>query len=476
MRCGTIIVCLLSAVTLCASQQVNKAMVAQISTFPYEDALNKGGLSFETKDGSDLLRRRLLIASNGDVGFNLPEGSLPEASIHAAGGILAQQARFVDGVDALTLTATTNVTAHTVSASLGALSEVRSSSVVASRVEASDTVLTRDVEAAQVRASAGVAAHELSAVENVKTKKLFATELVNASEVVTTSIKTAGIPFDEVWESHANEMCQDQSDKPENAVAGADTADTCIAACMRVSSCAGVTFHPDPSLREGVEANCYMAFDSCVNITDGLTPAATVYHRPMVRVLDMADELLAAKAEIARLRSQMASLEATVTSFTESLSATVATLNGQVAALPAVATSGSYNDLSNKPEISSLSGSLAYSSLIGLPALTFAVGFDRSGTYTACAQGPNRKKDYICPGLWVGATRNVHDVDMPSATDRICVLSESAASELDWHSQEVGCKVHVVGSIWRLTAKVSDVSDAIDAYAECEAICFTLRY
>ena len=38
------------------AQDVDVGLVAQISTYAYDDALNKGGLSFETKDGNDLLQ------------------------------------------------------------------------------------------------------------------------------------------------------------------------------------------------------------------------------------------------------------------------------------------------------------------------------------------------------------------------------------------------------------------------------------
>jgi hypothetical protein len=39
-----------------SAQDVDVGLVAQISTYAYDDALNKGGLSFETKDGNDLLK------------------------------------------------------------------------------------------------------------------------------------------------------------------------------------------------------------------------------------------------------------------------------------------------------------------------------------------------------------------------------------------------------------------------------------
>jgi hypothetical protein len=47
-----------------AGQEVDVGLVAQISTYAYDDALNRGGLSFETKDGNDLLQvHTYLIAS-----------------------------------------------------------------------------------------------------------------------------------------------------------------------------------------------------------------------------------------------------------------------------------------------------------------------------------------------------------------------------------------------------------------------------
>mmetsp|Transcript_5448 Transcript_5448/g.12722 ORF Transcript_5448/g.12722 Transcript_5448/m.12722 type:complete len:527 (+) Transcript_5448:3-1583(+) len=451
----------LSFYARCARCQ-ERAMVAQIATFPYDDALNKGGISFETKDGSDLLRRRLLIASNGDVGFNLPEGSLPEASIHASGDILANKARFTDSVDALSVVATTNVSAHTISAALGVMTQVSASNIAATTVESSDKVLTRDVEAARVHASASVEAREVSVTEDVRTKKVYAAELVNASEVVTTSIKSGGIPFDEVWESHTNEICQDQSDKAENAVVNASSADMCIAACMRVSNCAGVTFYPDPSSREGVDAHCYMAYGACVNISDTLTPVATVYHRPMVRVLDMADELMAAKSEIARLRAEMAALSASMTALSASMTSFTASVNQQLSALSTVATTGSYNDLTSKPSLSlsSMSGwPVQYSQITGTPSSPSLSVANNVASCQACRD--NHYGDVACPG-------GVGNVAWCStATNVFCYLSRVRQTEADLQTEWAGCEVYVSGGSWYVQANIQGG----DTYALCRATC-----
>ncbi len=57
---ATFFMCALCALALSVGtsqgQDVDVGLVAQISTYAYDDALNKGGLSFETKDGNDLLQ------------------------------------------------------------------------------------------------------------------------------------------------------------------------------------------------------------------------------------------------------------------------------------------------------------------------------------------------------------------------------------------------------------------------------------
>ena len=70
--------CLAWCLTYCTPGQVS-----------YEDSLNKGGLSFETKDGTDVLRRRLLLASDGKIGINVATGREPEAVLHLEGDLLA---------------------------------------------------------------------------------------------------------------------------------------------------------------------------------------------------------------------------------------------------------------------------------------------------------------------------------------------------------------------------------------------------
>ncbi len=50
-----------------AGQEVDVGLVAQISTYAYDDALNRGGLSFETKNGNDLLQVCIFLKKKGNI-------------------------------------------------------------------------------------------------------------------------------------------------------------------------------------------------------------------------------------------------------------------------------------------------------------------------------------------------------------------------------------------------------------------------
>mmetsp|Transcript_39870 Transcript_39870/g.78088 ORF Transcript_39870/g.78088 Transcript_39870/m.78088 type:complete len:475 (-) Transcript_39870:117-1541(-) len=465
MRSEPVLLFLL-CMSLSECQDVDVGLVAKISTFPYEDSLNKGGLSFETKDGSDLLRRRLLIASNGNVGFNLPEGSVPEAAIHTTGDILASKGQFLEGLETVILSATTNVSAHTLIATEGIYAKfVSVDSATIKDVEVSDTLVAHRLEANTV------ASPEVVVSGAVRTKELYASELVNATEIITTSIKSAGIPMDEPWASHPNEICEGQHSTAANAVADASTPDLCIASCMREVSCAGVTFYADHAGREGVDAHCYMAFESCKNITDGVTPSATVYHRPQVRVLDMANELLVSKSEVARLRAEMKILKAEMLALQTEMATFTETMNTALSALHPVATTGSYNDLVNKPAITDLSGqlsfanlggTLSYGSLSSRPSLSVV----HSGTYWAC----DWKKDNN-----MECDSKVTTQILGTAINRVCFLSETKFADLEHFDELASCKVYMSGTTWLLEAATPGSNDD-NHMAYCEATCTTISF
>lgn len=115
---------------------------------------------------------------------------------------------------------------------------------------------------------------------------------------MTTTIFTTGVPFDEEWSASEGHICEGKSDAAETAVPDADSADDCRAACMKEVQCAGVTYHPRPDHRAGVDHKCYLALQGCEIIADGIQPSATVYLKPEPRSLDMAQvrELMNAAA------------------------------------------------------------------------------------------------------------------------------------------------------------------------------------
>jgi hypothetical protein len=78
-------------------------------------------------------------------------------------------------------------------------------------------------------------------------------------------------------------------------------------------------------------------------------PAATVYLKPAPQILDMSQELLYAKAEILKQRALIKDLQAMVSSFATTVQGLQTSLSTLSNALHAVARSGSYNDLKDKP-------------------------------------------------------------------------------------------------------------------------------
>ncbi|KAJ1467410.1 hypothetical protein T484DRAFT_2027446 [Baffinella frigidus] len=267
------------------------SLVAQISTVSYDDSLDKGGLSFETKDGADVLRRRLLLSSDGKVGINLPDGRDPTAMLHLEGDLIALNGT-VENFDVLeALNVHNTLVAANVSAERLSISE--SCSAKALKVSGNLSAGSVDTEALSA-GSASIAA-KLSAqtivAERISASGMINATIVNATEFVATRLSAAGISINGVWAAHQDRFCSPIQSSL--AVPSAASPGECIAACMGDADCQAVTFYATPPA--GVDHQCYRA-EQCGATSRPSSVGAVVHEKPPVALLDMAAELNAAKA------------------------------------------------------------------------------------------------------------------------------------------------------------------------------------
>ena len=257
----------------------------------YDDNLNKRGLSFETKDGADVLRRRLLLSSDGKVGINLPDGRDPMAMLHLEGDLIALNGTVENFKVLETLSVHNTLVASNVSVTFLDVSE----SCSAKTMKVSGNFSATSVDAEAMSAGSASIASKLSAqtisAESISASGMINATIVNATEFVATKLSAAGISINGVWAALQDHFCSPLQSSL--AVPNANSSGECIAACMGDATCAAVTFYAEPS--KGVEHQCYRA-EQCGAAARLSSVGAVVHEKPPVALLDMAAELNAAKA------------------------------------------------------------------------------------------------------------------------------------------------------------------------------------
>ena len=252
----------------------------------YDDSLNKGGLSFETKNGADVLRRRLLLSCDGKVGINLLNDRHPAAMLHLEGDLIALNGTVEDFDVLQSLTVHNTLAAANVS--VQRLSVSRSCS--AKTLEVSGNLSAGEIDTEILRADSASIASKLSAktivAERISASGMINATIVNATEFVATKLSAAGISIDGNWTAHQDFFCSPRG----LAVPSAESSGECIAACMVNATCQAVTFYAEPD--PGLDHKCYLA-EQCDRVK---ATGAVVHVKPPIALLDMAAELNAAKA------------------------------------------------------------------------------------------------------------------------------------------------------------------------------------
>jgi len=222
-----------------------------VTTLSYDGRLDKGGLSFETRDGTEQMHRRMVLDARGNVGINLPEGVEAEATLHVAG-----------------------------TASFGGVVEVADSLAVGT--------LTRTA------ATGGPFSQGVS---------LSATEGMFAS-----SVRGLGVPARAAWDAFEGQACWMDAVTNRSA-ALASSPGECRAECLLAANCTAVTWYPE---REAPRQCFLLLAGVCQPVSPEGGESATVWVKPGLQVLDLVEELMLARAEEERMKEEVVQLNETL--------------------------------------------------------------------------------------------------------------------------------------------------------------------